>query len=234
MIAWIAARSAYLSGGFPLYKAIGLGLAFLFIVAVILLLVALAFNLTASGTAKRRKALIMDSPNTTAQKDYPECGDTRLHGLAAADLREIDANAFVYGVRFEPLIIGSYSPSVQFQFDIFNGTVYPISVDPTVSGFISYGDRRLKGEMTLSSEYRPQNLPRGWTAAMKLNLWLNRQEAEFVQSDLDRAQNPAPLFFSFDQLVITIRGGEEFVDLVTPKGLRFRGCKGVDKNRLLR
>ena len=62
--------------------------------------------------------------------------------------------------------------------------MFPISIDDAVEGFVTDGDRKLKGQLTRDPQWKIDNLYRGWTARVKFRLWLESNDAAYLKSEL--------------------------------------------------
>lgn len=208
MLAWIAARSAYFGNGFPLYKAIILGVALALAIAVMLTLVALAFFLTSSGSLKRRRAL-MQRPTNDIVTEY--LYDWLLM-VADKDLREINQAIRVIGCTVD-WITDVSPPYAKFKFEIYNGSVYLVSILANMEGFISYEGSRLKGEMVMSREWMIENLPPRSTSKFEIRQELTRREANKITDSWNKQDFSTE--FRLDQLVVYAKGGDNFPYVIT-------------------
>jgi len=85
--------------------------------------------------------------------------------------------------------------------------MFPISIDDAVEGFVTDGDRKLKGQLTRDPQWKIDNLHRGWTARVKFRLWLESNDAAYLKSELEMP-NARPSF-RFQNVKITIRGASQ-------------------------
>lgn len=162
---------------------------------------------------------------TVLSESTTQGADTWLHEIAEKDKREIDMVVGAVDCKIFQSEFHSATPYITFQLTIFNGSVYPISIDPKVRGFISYAQRRLVGEMTTLTEWKAKNCLRGDAVQFQICQWLNKEEVEYINQI-----NPDYAYFNFEQLVINIIGGNSVKD-ITPKPIRFILFKGVDKRK---
>jgi hypothetical protein len=134
-----------------------------------------------------------------------------LHEIAEYDKYHIDAS-----VRLVWCLVGMEqakldSPYVQFQFTIFNGSVYPITFK--IEGFVMFGSRRLSGDITTLPAANNATVNHANLINLEFRVWLNKEEATYVyeRKDIDS--------FFMDELILMIQGGEGFKD-ISPKRLR--------------
>jgi hypothetical protein len=202
LIAFLVARSAFIEG-LPLYRIIIWGLA-------ALALFALAANYISITLIRHAK-------------DRRESKDKWLHEIAETDRKEINSMVRVLEILRKDYNYKSATPFIEFSIQIFNGSIYPISIEHKVSGFIAYGKRRLTGEIAMSAKWVAGEIPRGWTAFLVLNQGLTQDEASFLATDPNAHSN----YFEFEHLVINIMGGVHF-DNVRPMPIKLTG--GVDQS----
>jgi hypothetical protein len=98
--------------------------------------------------------------------------------------------------------IYSDTPSIEFWFFVFNGSIYPIVIDPDIRGFITLNGRKLIGDITTEKPWIGE-IFRGGDAGVKFRLWLTPDEAEPLRQ-LDKKQRPR---FNVRNLIVTVRGG---------------------------
>ncbi len=125
------------------------------------------------------------------------------------------------------------TPWIQFDFYIFNGSMFAVAVDDTAGGFITYGDRRLKGQLSREKQWRVDNLYRGWTARIKVRLWLDADDALYLKTELRQPETNPTKFFGLRNLEIVVRGSTQGVlpdPGIAPKPLTLN-FGGVDKNQ---
>lgn len=122
------------------------------------------------------------------------------------------------------------SPWLEFMFYIFNGTFYPIAIDSNIQGFMAYGGSRIDGQITQRPEWEIKDLKRGWTARVKFRLWLKPENVETWRKVFETQDSNPSKWFEFNDLIITVRGAEPFVDRVKPQWLVLN-FRGVDTNQ---
>jgi hypothetical protein len=89
-----------------------------------------------------------------------------LAAVAESDRTMIDAVVQVLDCNFM-WDLEAISPFVSFEFTVFNGSVWPILLN-RVKGNILYGKGRLKGEITISSKWRLEDIPHGMVGKIEI------------------------------------------------------------------
>lgn len=165
------------------------------------------------------KARIEELEKGTAQ-------DRRLQEIATEDRQQINRMVVVRecDLAFAP---NASTPYVKFTLTISNYSLYPITIDRKIEGEVWYAHRQLNGKKTVSTKWTLENIQRGFATRFEFSVSLSPEDAEFIVNDL----NPQNSFFSFEQLSITVRGGDGFDD-IPPKPIRF-GFRGVNLQKRL-
>jgi hypothetical protein len=189
----------------PLHLSIIYGVGVAFIVAVMAYVIRLLFS---------------PLGQTTHAEDNPT--EKWLREIAEKDKREVERMVYVFEIERTGLSFEPPKPFIIFNLRVFNGSLFPITIEPKPTGFIKYAGRRLAGEITMSTKWEVKNLPRGWNAKIELHQWLTQEDADFINHDPNAPNN----FFDLGQVSLTITGGEPFYDVVAQRPLKIDG--GVD------
>jgi hypothetical protein len=151
---------------------------------------------------------------------------TWLRLVAEQDQNEIERMIHTWNPTIDGYDFKSPSPWIQFVFWIFNGSIYTVAIEDAVEGFVTYGDRKLQGQVTRDSRWNIGQLYRGWTARVKFQLWLAQEDAEFLNAEFQREDSNPPTTFQFHNLEILVSSDAN----VVPRPLTFH-FGGVSKNQ---
>jgi hypothetical protein len=136
-----------------------------------------------------------------------------LQDLAKTDHQNIGAAVKITACEVEiDLYLEIGRGWVEFRFQVFNGSLFPISLDD-MSGFVSFSNglefRKLDGELQILPKLRAENCRRHQIAHFTLRQDLSIEDVAFISE-----ASWSGSCFMFDQLVITVRGyGEALQDL---------------------
>jgi hypothetical protein len=156
------------------------------------------------------------------EKATLECPDEWLHELAERDRHEIGEVVAVVDCRIYEQRFDLDSPYITFEFIIFNGSIYPVTIERAVSGFITYSQRRLEKEITPKGEWKAKNIQRGQAVRIWITQWLNKDDVNFIK-EID----PNYACFYFEQLTINVTCGDDS-DNTKPQPVNFGLVKAVD------
>jgi hypothetical protein len=137
------------------------------------------------------------------------CADVWLHEAAREDRLQLNHRVLVetynWGNAGVFLNNAEEEPFMVVGFNIFNASVYEVSIDPKIDGHMSYGLRPLRGklEMSLAPYKVPRNLKHGWRSHFMLRQSLTKEDAEYI-----KAHQNQPL--RFDNLIVRVAGGDDF------------------------
>jgi hypothetical protein len=98
------------------------------------------------------------------------------------------------------------APSIDFIFEVFNGSVFDISVDEKLGGFIHLNNNAMVGDKGIVG--RVEELLRGEVRTLAIKQCVNPQEAELI---LDATEEDE---FRFGGLQVVIKGGADCPDVV--------------------
>jgi hypothetical protein len=141
-----------------------------------------------------------------------EIPEGRLSAIAEEDRKGIDRviRVMEYRVGNAGLSLPE-EPYLNFQFHVFNGSIFEISLDRRVEGYVMFAGRPFRGNLEmLASDQNVQNLKHGQTGTFGLRLWLTRSSADLLLADQGN------LSFNFDFLIVTVLG-----EGIAPKPLSF-------------
>ena len=140
--------------------------------------------------------------------------------LTKSPIWDQDRKAINQAVRVVGFIVGNSGlrdigkPCLNFQFKVFNGSVYEISVDRKAEGYIIFRGNELKGRLEmLYDDQNVVNLGHALTGTFGLRLWLEQFSADYV---IAAEQTGAELLWDFSYLTVMLAG-----EGVTPKPLSF-------------
>lgn len=190
MLTWYSAHSAWIHA-LPFYK-IGPLIAGLVVAGAITLYILIV----TLGRIQRQMA------------EVGGCDEVWLHGIAREDRRMLSQLVLVEGYKFGNSGLYLNNPEEEsfiiVGFDIFNASVYEVTIDPRIEGHISYGRRPLRGklEITLSPYKVPRNLKHGWRDHFMLRQSLSKEDAEYMKTNQN--QN-----LQFRNLIIRVIGGDD-------------------------
>lgn len=196
VISSLSAHSAY-AQGLPLYWIIFWGL----ISFVLFALAANFISLIVIRHARNKREVLGKWLHDIAEKDSQDINSAvqLVHHVLSPDLR-------------------SATPHLKFHFTIFNGSVYPISVDRKIEGYISYGEvtsqRRLSKEITVSTMWIPKNCPHAQMASLEFTQWLTDEEVKYIKES-----NSYNCYLSLENLIINITGGDAY-ESIKPQPLQ--------------
>jgi hypothetical protein len=148
-----------------------------------------------------------------------ECSDKWLHEIALHDRRQIDDMVRLTEIERVYQSYEQPSPCIKYRIVFFNGSVFSVSIQPKVGGFISFGQRRLEGELTMSMNWDANDLPRGMYGPVEIQQWLTEGDVDHLKNGHRRGDE----YFNLEQVVITLIGADAFYDVVTPRPLKIRG-----------
>lgn len=153
-----------------------------------------------------------------AARAIPElpCGAKWLHGIAEADKQGIQNAVKIRGIDFRNEIEPGRIPYVDFVFSVSNQSVYEITVDDAVDGYIRFHNEELTREKKIV-ETTAHDCQIRDKCFFTIRQWLSQEQADFIMQDRN-SERP----FWFDNLIITVRGGSNFPD-ITPRRLEIPG-----------
>lgn len=231
--------SAFIKG-LPLYQVIPLGVAVLLGVALASNLIDLIFirhrrygrEPPAEAAPAKRGAeasaveRTLEEPLALGGQPPPIISEASYTGREKwlQDVAERDRQQIEWAVQITDCSLdGGYTsptPHVIFRFQIFNGSVFPVSIDRKIDGHISYGSRRLKGELTLGGKWTTGNLKPRYSTTVEIFQWLEPDDAAMLEAERNKLQTSHETYFKFEYLIVTIKGGDGF-EKVIPKPLWF-------------
>lgn len=201
VLAWYTANSAWLHG-VPGYK-IGLIVAAVFAPCCI----GIYFLILSIARIPLRNA-------PTGSLLEPQ--ESWLAAIAEQDRLELHTAVHVTGCTVRELLEGD-NPYVVFEFFIRNGSVFAVTVDPSIKGFISLNSRRLLGEITASR--LPHNLEHKYGDYFHIRQELSAQDIAEIKI-LDKASAGQGVY-DFGHLHIGIKGNSPTLETL-PDRLQFK------------
>lgn len=200
MLGWLAVNSAWIHG-VPGYK--------------VALIVAALFALCGIGLYFVILAIARIPLRNAPAGSLLEPQESWLAAIVERDRLELYHAVFVTDCRVREQLTGT-NPHIVFDFHICNGTVFSITIDPDIKGFISFFDVRLSGNIGASS--LPHNLQHGLSGDFEIRQELGGDDvAEIKKADAIHGQG----FYDFGKLYITIKGTSPTTDAL-PARLQFR------------
>jgi hypothetical protein len=184
-------------------------------VAVILTLGVLVLSLLFQPSSDEQKA----KPPATARAKAQErlatpavvketCPYQWTHNIAEAERSSIQNAVLIKGCKIH-YELADQLPYTDFTFTVFNGSVYAISTNTAVDGYISFRKRRLMGN--IQTERSLKNLSHASEGTFVIRLQLSREEAEVISN----ANDPDNDVFYFHQLRVKVNGGDFYPDVET-------------------
>jgi hypothetical protein len=157
----------------------------------------------------------------------------QLTEIVKRDQNEIGFMVIAMQCRLEGWkLVNVASPWIQFRIEYFNGSLHPVTLGPDATGFITYGNLRFEGEITLPREWLTNDCPRGYTGTIQVKQWLNKKEAVYLYGET-QSSDPPTSFFNLTELNIPVRAAGADTDHVKVGRLRLN-FQGVDKNQRTR
>jgi hypothetical protein len=150
------------------------------------------------------------------EKSQPQTSSNWLNEAAEHDRLELQRSVYVLECAVRE-ILDADTAYVVFDFLIRNGSLYAITVDPSIKGFIGLNNRRLTGEIGTSA--LPHNLPRLYADRFQIRQELTGKDVEELNT-LDLARELQG-YYDFANLHITIQGDSPAGKAV-PARLQFR------------
>ncbi|HBB89510.1 MAG TPA: hypothetical protein DC047_18045 [Blastocatellia bacterium] len=99
--------------------------------------------------------------------------------------------------------LGAPAPHLGVVFSIFNGSVYPITFEREIKGFLKFGGMPLEGRLVATPEHLfPDAEPHKY-ASIGVTLYLREDQARMIDEALQRGEGQ-PL--NLDQLQLTVVG----------------------------
>jgi hypothetical protein len=151
------------------------------------------------------------------------CPDTWLHEIAERDRRQIEWAVKLLDCELT-CNTTAVPPYLQFRFKIFNGSVYYVSIERKIGGFITYGDRRLKGDKFHTGTWKNENLQPRYVTTVEIRQELTEEEATLIATARNEQRFHEP-HISFKQLEIVITADAD--KNVTPRPLWFESISGI-------
>ncbi len=165
---------------------------------------------------KRQKA-DLESKIKTLPEPKPAALDPEEQRILA--LAQFDKTKIWWAIRVDSCRMETYLDAiparVHFRFPVFNGSVYPVSIN-RVKGFIQYGDRRLTGNIDLSTKWKVENLTPRYVDDVEIIQSLSKEEKEILQQDWSKQSFKT--YFTFEQLRLIVSDAEG-ADRIIPKPL---------------
>jgi len=156
----------------------------------------------------QRQDSIEPTPNVVPAQH--QCPDHWLHQLAENERATITAFVKVIYCSFEAQELSRPVPFIKFSFQLHNGSIFRISIEDDLEGFIEFdhpsygGSHQLGGQLLMTQYASMQNCLPGNTGRFVIEQRLSREEAEMISAVAGQADAQ----FMFDQLSIAIVGAD--------------------------
>jgi len=152
---------------------------------------------------EKKHELLLTSP------DSLECRDEWLHDVADTQNADISRYVRVQGCSMGEKRLTEPVPSVQFHFSFSNESVFALSIEDEIRGYIAFETQhqpqRLVGPMILITNDFKDVPHREW-GTITIELRLSREEAALIM----QSNHVHDAVFSFRWLELTLRGGKRF------------------------
>lgn len=126
-----------------------------------------------------------------------------LYEIAEYDKNDLSVLVQVQSVVWNPHYLSERLPYTEFTFTIFNGSVYEVSVDKDINGYVTFAEQRLSGNIRLA-EKTAKTFPHGATRRLRIYYPLSKEDVALIQT---APELPDMGFcFGFEKLVIKISG----------------------------
>ncbi len=125
----------------------------------------------------------------------------KLQAMAKADRADVSGSVFVAarGVDFGPLMS---ERRLDFMFEVFNGSFFPVSISGRSNGFIHHGGKRLS-EYTVLDSGQSDDLQRGGRTVLSFrHEKISPEKCSELQTDFDAGK---AIQFDFEGLVLNVR-----------------------------
>jgi hypothetical protein len=141
------------------------------------------------------------------------CGESLLHSLAEKDRYWIDKAVKIVTIDPQPDGLTSGAPYIEFPITVYNLSAFPVSIDDSIEGYISYRERnrpekKLDLHKTLDTQ-GAKNIP-----SRGLGTFTITQEIIQTQGELFWSK-PDDITFSLDHLTIKIKGANDSDRIIT-------------------
>jgi hypothetical protein len=201
VLGWLAVNSAWIHG-VPGYE--------------VALIVAGLFALCGIGLYFTILAIARVPLRNAPAGSFLEPQENWLREAAEHDRVELQNAVHVINCRVVELIEEGNS-RVSFEFTIRNGSVFAVTIDPEIKGFITLWDKRLTGARRVSR--LPHNLQRGWNDRFTITQELTKANLAEIK-EMDAACEEQG-YYDFGDLHVTIKGTSPTMDAL-PARLQFR------------
>jgi hypothetical protein len=159
--------------------------------------------------------------------------DSALQAIAEADSADVSQSVFVAlrGVNFDLLMS---EKRLDFMFEVFNGSVFPVSISARSNGFV-YHDGKYLSQYTVFDPAQSDDLQRGQRTVVTLrHERIAPAKCSALQADFDAEK---PIEFDFDGLSLPVRitdlsGTGKQSRLDVPDGIIWR--KGATFGRIVK
>lgn len=131
---------------------------------------------------------------------------TWLHEIARVEKSALSKSVHVLDCEMFHKGYDDPTPEVKFRFLVFNASVFPVTVDDVMKGFIRFGGKPLKGEKMLVNRVRDL----GHGASAEFEVWheMSRERAKEI------ASSGSTSYFDFVGFEITVKAGSGFDDVL--------------------
>lgn len=146
-----------------------------------------------------------------------------LHEIAEGERRQIEKHVVVETCAMNPLYLWEDLPYVVFDFTVYNGSVYSISVQDLVDGFIRFKGQHLDAKARMLDN-QVKNCPRGGRNTFRIRQRVLKDEAALISDTLKSSGN----LFDFSELIVTVSGGDAFPNLEPARLDLTRGMQNAD------
>jgi hypothetical protein len=127
-----------------------------------------------------------------------------LKEIAEGDKVRIDKALCLHECRLSKRTnLGAPAPYLGVVFSIFNGSVYPITFEKEIKGFLKFGGMPLEGRLVATPEHLFPDAEPHQYANIGVTLYLRQDQARMIDEALQRGDGQT---LSLDQLQLTVVG----------------------------
>src|SRR5436309_280427 len=184
--------------------------------------------LTGRRNLKSGAALVNENNSTTQVKgrivegsvNFTSCSDDWLHRIAQYEKTAIDKRIKISGCRIQNTLFNETPTEILFYVEILNSSVYPIVLEEATNpGRIKHVRKPLL--------YPPAIEETDWECqrASAQSFFIRQQ---LTDGEVTRIRDSEQGTFQFDALVVMIKGGKGYEDIVEPRPLIIPYWLGID------
>ncbi|MFL6208190.1 MAG: hypothetical protein ACJ74W_05030 [Pyrinomonadaceae bacterium] len=143
-------------------------------------------------------------PQTQTQEGCPA---EWLHNIAEYEKDGIQYSVKITLCTMRAEELNSDVPYINFKFHILNCSVYPITIEESIEGYIQFISTRLGGHMRMVDN-KIKDCLHGNTGFFVIRQWLSKEEVTLIRNA------PDDRYFRFDNLKVTVKGGKDFTQVI--------------------